>query len=112
GAFPVGTTLELKEPSGRAADNPQSYLLELADRAADILILGQTLTTDVGSSGSRALGETHESIRLDVLRSAAEWVSQVINYQLIPAILRANFGDDANAPWAGPGIEEPKDSKA
>lgn len=111
GAFPVGTNLEMKEATGRAADNPQSHLIDLADKACDILILGQTLTTDVGDSGSRALGDTHAAIRLDVLKNAADWAASVINSQVIPQILLMNYGDTKFCPWLDPGIQEPKDSK-
>lgn len=109
GAFPLGTTLELKEPTKAAQDNPQVFLQEAADRACDILILGQTLTTDVGSSGSRALGDTHKSIRGDVLKGAAGWVGRTISSQLIPAILRMNYGSAEKAPTLLLEIEEKGD---
>jgi len=111
GAFPVGTTLDLKEPTRSGTDNPQNHLITLADRACDILILGQTLTTDVADSGSRALGDTHAAIRLDVLRGMADWAGGVLNDQLVPAILRMNYGDTGYAPTLDPCIEEPKDAK-
>lgn len=93
GAFPKGTELQLHEAKSTGRDNPQAYLMEVADKACDILILGQTLTTDVGDSGSRALGDVHASIRGDVIDSAAEWVEGVINDQLIPALMRHNYGE-------------------
>lgn len=109
GAFPMGTTLDLKEPMKAAQDNPQVFLQETADKACDILILGQTLTTDVGSSGSRALGETHNSIRGEVLQASASWAAGIINSQLIPAILRLNYGNAEEAPSLILEIEEKGD---
>lgn len=112
GAFPTGTTLELKEPSKGAGDNPQAYIQEIADRACDILILGQTLTTDVGASGSRALGETHNSVRFDVLKGAADWTCRQLTRQLSDAIVAVNYGNTEEVPVIAHGLKEPKDEKA
>lgn len=111
GAFPAGTVLELKEASKTAGENPQAYLLNFADKQADLLILGQTLTTDVGDSGSRALGDVHFSVRGDIIEAAGNWAAKVINGQLIPAICRLNYGNDAECPWFMPALKESKDAK-
>lgn len=112
GAFPIGTTLEIKEPSGKAGENPQRLLMEIADKACDLLILGQTLTSDVGDSGSRALGDVHSKVRSDVFEGAADWVCGIINSQLIPALLRLNYGDDTEAPRIGFSLKVAEDAKA
>ena len=98
GAFPTGTTLELKEPMKAGTDNPQVSLLDRAERNYDILILGQTLTTDVGQSGSRSLGEVHKTVRDDIVQAAADFVARIFNEQLIPMIERLNFGDNTLTP--------------
>ena len=51
-AFPEGTTIELKEASAKGNESPQADILERADKNCDLLILGQTLTSDTGGSGS------------------------------------------------------------
>lgn len=112
GAFPTGTTIELKEPSRGAAENPQKLIQDIADQACDILILGQTLTTDVGSSGSRALGETHQSVRYDVLKSYADWVCRVLRRQLASFIVSVNYGSADEVPVIGHDLREAKDEKA
>lgn len=99
GAFPEGTELKFIEPKNSITGNPQTYSLEYADKQADLLILHQTLTTDVGDSGSRALGDVHESVRSDVVMAVAGVVERVINEQLLPAICRLNYGDDSECPW-------------
>jgi hypothetical protein len=93
---------------------PQSHLMDVADRACDILLLGQTLTTDNTGTGSRALGEVHEGIRVEVIQSVASWVSSIITEQLIPAIVRMNFGavPAEDMPYAQITIPRAKDSKA
>jgi hypothetical protein len=104
----------LEGVSGSAATMPQSHLMDVADRACDILMLGQTLTTDVGASGSRALGDVHASVRSDILQAVATWVSGIYTNQLIPAIVQLNFGKVASEdmPYATLEIPVPKDQKA
>lgn len=111
-AFPAGTHLELKEAIRVAGDNPQAYLQTLADRLCDILVLGQTLTTDVPASGSRALGHIHKNVRDEIIESAGRWVDDLINRQWIPALLRVNFGDAEEAPTVVSAARRPEDALA
>lgn len=115
GVGPDGTKIEWHESTKNGADNPQAYILELADTACDLLILGQTLTGSVGKSGgSRALGDVHAAIRSDVIDSAAQWLAEVLNEQLIPAIVALNFGDldeDSALPYFQPARKSSKDGK-
>ena len=100
--------------SGSAEALPQSHLMDVADRACDILLLGQTLTTDNTGTGSRALGEVHDGIRTEVLQSVASWVASILTEQLIPAIVRLNFGSipAEDMPYAEITIPRVKDTKA
>lgn len=100
--------------SGAADSMPQSHLMDVADRACDILMLGQTLTTDNTGTGSRALGQVHETVRGDVLQAVADWVAGIITTQLIPAIVRHNFGvvESEDMPYAELRIPVVKDAKA
>ncbi|HWD20504.1 MAG TPA: DUF935 family protein [Verrucomicrobiae bacterium] len=110
-AFPAGTKLQFMEGAKSAAENPQAYVLTFADKIADIVILGQTLTTDVGGSGSRALGEVHEGVRGDILEGAGTHVSNIFSHQFAPAVLYLNFGDRALCPTVFLGAEEVTDAK-
>ena len=102
-AFPSGTTLELKEPARGGGDSPQGDLLDRAEKQMDLLILGQTLTTDVSKQGgSRALGEVHAGVKEEVVRAAGEFSARVINTQLIPSILRLNYGNADEPPQFRP----------
>jgi phage gp29-like protein len=112
GAFPAGTTLELKEAIKSATDNPQNWLITFADVACDILILGQTLTTSQGTKGSQALGEVHNSVRGELILADATWLCEVLNEQLVPALMRLNFGSNDEDPWLEIEQEEVKDLKA
>ena len=109
GAFPTGTQVEFKEAGKNGSDNPQSYFIDVADKLCDIAILGQTLTTDVGDSGSRALGDVHQDVRLSRMQDVCNWVAMTLNEQLIPAICRLNYGDHEEAPTLVPDLTGPAD---
>lgn len=100
--------------SGSGDSLPQSHLMDVADRACDILMLGQTLTTDNTGTGSRALGDVHSGIRSEVLQSVSSWVASIVTTQLIPAIVRMNFGAVASEdmPYCEMDIPVVKDEKA
>lgn len=61
-AAPNGCTLELKEPSNKGSDNPQRQLIDLADTACDLLILGQILTGTPGDAGIGDVLRVHAGI--------------------------------------------------
>lgn len=114
GVGPEGANLELLEAAKGGSDNPQNHMLSLADTACDLLLLGQTLTTSQGDRGSQSLGTVHQSIRSDVIDSAALWLAEILNEQLIPAVVEANHGEvdeDAALPWFQPQRKEKKDTK-
>ena len=114
GIGPEGTKVEWHESGKSGADNPQAYILTLADTACDLLVLGQTLTSTQGSSGSLALGEVHQSVRADIIDSAAAWLAEVLNEQLVPAIISLNHGEtgeDSTLPWFQPTRKSKQDTK-
>ena len=101
-AFPAGTQLELKEAVKSAQDNPQKALLDAADLVCDLMIIGQTLTSEGqrggGGGSSRALGQVHQDIRSERITKAANVAAKLLSEQLIAAICRLNFGDDTECP--------------
>lgn len=114
GAFPEGTNLNFLEAGKNAGQSPQADLMERADKNCDLLILGQTLTSDVGAGGggSLALGKVHKSVADGIKQAAANFVARVLNQQLIPAILMENYGDAEEAPYFCPKPETQKDLQA
>lgn len=110
-----GVKLDLHNGVGGTGDSlPQSHMMDVADRACDILLLGQTLTSDNTGTGSRALGEVHQSVRADVLDSVASWVAATLTDQLVPAIIAHNFGQVPVEimPYIRMTIPQAKDQKA
>ncbi len=101
-AFPAGTTLELKaEGQKSGSETPQGDMMDRADKQADLLVLGQTLTTDTGGGGkgggSLALGKVHEGVKGDIVKAASRFVCDMLAH-LAEMVLRLNYGDDAECP--------------
>lgn len=101
-AFPAGTTLELKEGPKAGTDNPQVALLDRADKQYDLLILGQSGTTEVAgpgkNGGSLAANKVLEGVEERIVAADATFVMRIFNEQLIPMIERLNFGDNTLTP--------------
>lgn len=112
GMFPSGTNLELKEAGKGAGDNPQTALMDRADTACDLVILGQTLTSETPGSGSLALGEVHERVLAGVQLAAANWLAEVLNGQLVRSLIRLNFGDEEMLPRFVPAPRQVHDRKS
>lgn len=111
GAFPENTKLNFVDASKSASSLPQKELIEMADRQCDTFILGQTLTTDVGSSGSRALGEVHEGVRSGVIEGVAEFVADILNEQMLPSLIQLNYGDASEIPTIRADFERSRNEK-
>lgn len=116
-AFPAGTSLEFKEAVTNARDNPQMLLQELADQACDLLVLGQTLSSSSAESTGLGSGtaDLHGQVRREVITGLAQWAADVLNYQLVPALVEINYGpgaDPADLPVIAPDTSVPSDPRA
>lgn len=114
GVFPDNTEVQVIDTSKGSAEIPQKLIIEMADRVCDILILGQTLTTDVasGGSGNRALGQVHQDIRDEVLENAVNYTATILNTQFVPALIGLNYGNLDELPQFSGTIDQPQDEKA
>lgn len=95
---PDGAEVEIQEAAKNAGDSPQIKILEMRDRMIDILVLGQTLTTDVQDSGSRAVAEVHADVKTERKIEVSDWVAEIVSSQLIPAIIERNYGSTDELP--------------
>lgn len=111
GAFPQGTEMNLISADAKGVNDPNERLMAIADRACDIMLLGQTLTTDVGDSGSRAVADVHRDVELDKREAYARFVARMINNQLIPSLVELNYGNRDELPFMEPKISRPKNEK-
>lgn len=90
--LPDGVKLDIQDNTKSVNSLPQKELIDAADKICDILMLGQTLTTSTDNSGSRALGDVHENTENEIILERGEAVADMINAQIIPAIIKLNYG--------------------
>ena len=75
-------------------------LVESSDTQISKAILGQTLTTEPGDSGSYGLGKVHADVRDDLLEQDMRLVANTFNH-LFRWIVEINFGQATAAPQWG-----------
>ncbi len=80
------------QDASRGASIPQKELITMAEKACHKLILGQTLTSDTSDGGSRAQAEVHNEVQSAEVLAVGNYIAGVLNAQLIPAIVRLNYG--------------------
>jgi len=100
-AVAIPTTLEIAFLEAQRTSSVAIYDPFIALMNAEIskAVLGQTLTTQEGKSGSLALGQVQENVRQDFVQADADAEDEVIRDQLIRWIVDFNFGADVPAPW-------------
>lgn len=70
---------------------PYEALIAWTEKKQSILYLGQTLTTEVGPSGSFAAAKVHENVRTDLLLSDIKAERRTVENQLFAPILKYRF---------------------
>jgi phage gp29-like protein len=95
--IPESAVLEIIE-SKHAAETSNVYknMADWVDKQISKLILGQTMTTDEGSS--RAQSETHDKVRDDIADSDIQQVIETLNTALTIPYVNLNFGEQENYP--------------
>lgn len=61
-------------------------------------VLGETLTTNMGKTGSRAATETHNDVRLELTQADSDVMCAVINNTLVKWIIEFNFPGNTDYP--------------
>lgn len=108
GVIPNDGSVELKEAAGKGTSaDIYEKLCAWADRQISIVIVGQTLTANIGSSGSFAAANTHYQVSQDVAKDDATLVQTVMN-QLVGWIWDLNFGTEGRPWWS---LVAPQDLK-
>jgi phage gp29-like protein len=110
-AIPSDTSIELLHMAQQGGGISER-LVEFADKICDIFVLGQTLTTDVQASGSRALGQVHHQVKSDLIDAVLKYVGFVLTDQYSRALIALNYGpDEKEIPSFELDREEPIDEK-
>lgn len=108
--IPQEMVLELVESGSKSASADLYHrLIDYLDRQVSKAVLGQTLTTDGGSSGSLAQAKVHEQVRQELLQADARAMSATLMRDLVTPIVRLNLGDDAPLPSLRLLVENPED---
>lgn len=96
-AIPSNSELDFKETGG---DKAEVHRLFLAFCNAEIskAILGQTLTTEMGDTGSFSAAKVHQDVRDDIVESDAKMLMGAVNGQLIPPLVEFNYGPQKTYP--------------
>lgn len=93
GVIPADGSVEIMEPGGKSASaDIYEKLITKCENNISKSILGQTLTTDVGSVGSYAAANTHNQVRGDIINSDTRLCEKTVN-TLIQYINEINFND-------------------
>ncbi len=94
---PEGFLVDLHETK-RASGDDYLPFLEYSDTKKFQVILGQNLTSEVTSRGSRAQAEIHNYVRHDIVLADAANLENTINNQLIEPAVKLNFGNVSPLP--------------
>ena len=88
--IPDDSSVEIQEANKSSSAAIYEQLIDKMNAEISKAILGQTLTTEIGSTGSYAASNTHFAIRQDIIDADKKLVESVIN-QLIQWIYEINF---------------------
>lgn len=89
-AIPEGFSLEPFEAS-RSGTSDYETLCKYMDAAITKATVGQTLTTEVGDSGSRALGDVHMDVKQSIAKADADLICESFNDGPVRHLVDANF---------------------
>ena len=73
-------------------------LLGHIDDQRSVVVLGQTLTTQPGESGSYSLGQVHDRVRRDIERSDGRQLAATLRRDVVEPIVALNHGPGARCP--------------
>lgn len=107
--IPSGMEIEFIEAKGGSGNAVFGAMAEYLDAQISKAVLGQTMTTDDGSSLAQA--QVHENVRYDILRADGRQVSTTLNRDLIHPFIAFNFGPQERYPTVDLPVAEAEDIK-
>lgn len=111
GIIPKTAEIEFKESNKSSSINIYESLANFCNREMSKALLGQTLTSEVGSSGSYAASQTHNSVRQDLLEADCKALAQTLLRDLIRPLVFFNFGETKRLPYIKFNCEPPEDTE-
>jgi phage gp29-like protein len=108
-AVPEGMMVELLEAKRAGSFDSYNTLVRYFDEEITLAVLGETLTTSVGQSGSRALGDVHNEVRLELTKADGDALAETLNSTLIPWVAALNGVPENLVPRIWWKVEEGED---
>lgn len=105
--IPDGMGIDFHSVAGQHGEAVFAGLLEYCDKQVSKLVVGQTMTSDDGSSQSQA--EIHNEVRLDILRADCGQIAYTAQRDLIEIAVAMNFGPQDLYPQARMPVPDPED---
>lgn len=90
-AIPDTMIIELLEAARQGSMDTYERLCNYLDKKKTKLVLGQTLTSDVGDKGSYAASKTHNDVREEYIKADADELCEALNGQVIKWLVDYNF---------------------
>ncbi len=88
--IPDDVAIDLLEAT-RQGNTSYDTLCNYMDSQISKVVLGQTLTTDVGKTGSYAASKTHNDVRQDIVLADAKLLDETINNSVVKWLVDYNF---------------------
>lgn len=110
----VSPQTELKSLSRNSHDGlVYEKVVNLVNAEMSKAVLGQTLTTEIGSTGGAyAAARVHGDVRQDLLEADARSLERALRDGILVPFVRFNYGDDAPVPYIHFNVEFPDDLQA
>ncbi|CDN54747.1 Mu-like prophage FluMu protein Gp29 [Neorhizobium galegae bv. officinalis bv. officinalis str. HAMBI 1141] len=108
--IPAGMDIEFHEVNGANGAAVFGGLLEYVDKQISKLVVGQTMTSDDGSSLGQA--KIHNEVRLDILRADCKQLARTANRDLVHPFVDLNFGPQDHYPQVQLLVADPEDIDA
>jgi phage gp29-like protein len=88
---PQGTLIKLLETKMTGTDGGHGALVAAMNAEISKIVLGETLTTEMGSNGARAASETHDGVRQELADADADLLCAELNRTLVRWIVELNL---------------------
>lgn len=110
--LPEGMSIEF-DGDQQAAARAEIFenLAQYTNRQVSIAVLGQTLTTESGDSGSYALGQVHNLVRADIEQADARLLSATLQRDIVVPMITLNHGQRDRYPKVVVKREQAQDAK-
>ena len=110
--MPESMRVEFQQASSVAGSGARVFhdLVKYVDSQVSKAVLGQTMTTDDGSSRAQAV--VHDGVRRDILQADARQLAATLERDLVTPFVKLNFGSDVAQPVLRLPVSEPEDTAA